>query len=274
MAAVNERHIQLAGRDIAYRQSAGTGRPVVFVHGNSASSRAWLPVLTGAFGERFRCLAFDLPGHGGSARPADPADYAVPAYASVLTDFIKEIGAQDAVVVGWSLGGHVVLEAAPALPGAAGFVIFGTPPVNGPADMATAFLPNPAMGIGFTAQVDAEAARTYAQNFLSPGSTLPTDAFVEDILATDGAAREGIFAAIGAGRFLDELEIVAGLKQPLAILQGEGEQLISLDYLRSLTIPTLWRGAVQVLPGLGHAAQVEGPEQFAEVLTAFIADLG
>jgi len=52
------------------------------------------------------------------------------------------------VIVGWSLGGHIALEAASALPDAAGFVIFGTPPVSGPADMPEAFLPNPALETG------------------------------------------------------------------------------------------------------------------------------
>jgi pimeloyl-ACP methyl ester carboxylesterase len=274
MTAENAHRIRLAGRDIAFRQSQGTGRPVVFIHGNSTSSRTWLPLLTGPFGERFRSLALDLPGHGGSAPAANPEDYSLPGYAAVLADFLRETGAQDAVVVGWSLGGHIALEAAPALPEAAGFVIFGTPPAANAADLTEGFLPNPAAGVGFTAQVDAEAAQTYAQNFLAPGSTVPTDVFVEDILATDGTAREALFASIGTGRFADEVAIVTELKKPLAVLQGEGEQFINLDYLRRLTIPTLWRGEVQVLPGVGHAAQAEDPEQFAEVLTAFLEDLG
>ena len=60
---------------------------------------------------------------------------------------------------------------------------------------------------------------------------------------------------------------------PLAVLQGEGEQLINLDYLRQLKIPTLWRGAVQIIPGAGHAPQQETPEAFAALLDQFIADL-
>jgi pimeloyl-ACP methyl ester carboxylesterase len=191
----------------------------------------------------------------------------------VLAAFAKETGAEDAVLVGWSLGGHIAIETAPLLPRAAGLVIFGAPPVSGPADMAEAFLPNPAMGVGFAAGVDADAARSYAESFLAPGSTVPTNELVDDILATDGAARANLFASIGAERFADELEILAQLKQPIAVLQGTGEQFINLDYLRKLAIPTIWRGAVQILPGVGHAPHVEAPEEFADVLTEFIADL-
>ena len=270
---MNERRITLAGQEIAFKESEGTGRPVILVHGNSSSARVWNPLLTGAFGERFRVLALDLPGHGGSAPAADPAVYSLPGYAAVLAGFAKVVAAEDAVIVGWSLGGHIALEAASALPEAAGFVIFGTPPVSGPADLGEAFLPNPAVGVGFIAAVDADQAKTYAESFLIAGSTPPTGELVEDILATDGAARENLVASLQTGRFADEVQIVAGLKQPIAVLQGAGEQLVNLDYLRRLAIPTLWRGAVQVLPGVGHAPQVEAPEEFADVLTEFITGL-
>ena len=270
---MNERRITLAGQEIAFKESEGTGRPVILVHGNSSSARVWNPLLTGAFGERFRVLALDLPGHGGSAPAADPAAYSLPGYAAVLADFAKVVAAEDAVIVGWSLGGHIALEAASALPEAAGFVIFGTPPVSGPADLGEAFLPNPAVGVGFIAAVNTDQAKTYAESFLIAGSTLPTGELVEDILATDGAARENLVASLQTGRFADEVEIVAGLKQPIAVLQGAGEQLVNGDYLRRLAIPTLWRGAVRVLPGVGHAPQIEAPEELADVLTEFITEL-
>jgi len=69
------------------------------------------------------------------------------------------------------------------------------------------------------------------------------------------------------------VKIVAELSQPLAVLHGEGEQLVSLDYLRGLTMPTLWRGDVQVLLGAGHAPHEETPQEFAAVLTQFITEL-
>ncbi len=44
------------------------------------------------------------------------------------------------------------------MPAAAGYVIFGAPPVASAARMADAFLPNPAMNVGFTADVSPELA--------------------------------------------------------------------------------------------------------------------
>ncbi|HEY6313807.1 MAG TPA: alpha/beta hydrolase [Streptosporangiaceae bacterium] len=271
---MDEQQITLEGsQQIVYSQTEGTGRAVIFVHGNSSSSRTWLPVMTAPFGQRYRCLAFDLPGHGSSAPAGNPEDYSLPGYATVLAAFAQATGAADAVVVGWSLGGHIALEAAPAMPAAAGYVVFGTPPVASAAQMSEAFLPNPVMNVGFTAAVSADEARAYAASFTKVRSALPLDGFVADILRTDGEARSGLLASIGQRRFADELAIVGALRQPLAILQGEGEQLVSLDYLNKLTVPTLWRGAVQVIPGAGHALHQETPVAFTARLEQFIADL-
>jgi len=257
---------------IAYRQSTGSGRPVVFVHGNSSSSKTWLPLLDGGFGQKYRCVAVDLPGHGRSPAAADPDVYSLPGYGAHVADLAAALALGPTVYVGWSLGGHILLEAAPTLPEPAGFAVFGTPPVAGPADLASAFLPNPAVAIGFTPQVSAEQAGQYAASFRAPGSSLPLDAFVADILATDGAARGGLGASITAGRFADEVAIVSALTVPLAVLHGADEQLVSLAYLRSLNMPTLWRGEVQVIEGAGHAPHLERTDAFAALLDAFVQD--
>ncbi|GGM87604.1 alpha/beta hydrolase [Lentzea pudingi] len=273
---MKQSNVNVGGQHIAYVESPGRAdaRTVVFVHGNSSSARTWLPLLQQDFGTRFRCLALDLPGHGRSEPARDDAGYSLPGYAAVLTGFAQEIGVTGAVFVGWSLGGQIVMEAAPGLPDAGGFVVFGAPPVATPADMAEAFLPNPAMGALFTDQVSEDEARLAAASFTAPDSSLDLAEFVADILATDGRARAGLGASAGAGRFADELAIVSALRRPMAVLHGAEEQLVSLDYLRELDFPALWRGEVQVIPGAGHAPHQETPEAFAALLNEFMTDVG
>ncbi|GAA3833537.1 hypothetical protein GCM10022206_84770 [Streptomyces chiangmaiensis] len=69
------------------------------------------------------------------------------------------------------------------------------------------------------------------------------------------------------------MALVERLNRPLAVLHGGGEQFVNLAYLEALTAPTLWRGAVQVVPGAGHAVQVDRPELLADLLDAFVRDL-
>ncbi|HEX4830070.1 MAG TPA: hypothetical protein VH478_03140 [Trebonia sp.] len=81
---MDQRQVEIAGQRIACTDSGRPGqRPAIFVHGNSHSSRTWLPIVTSDFGQRFRCLTFDLPGPGpGQSGPGKgPANYSTPGYA-------------------------------------------------------------------------------------------------------------------------------------------------------------------------------------------------
>ncbi|WP_420131194.1 alpha/beta fold hydrolase [Rhodopseudomonas sp.] len=262
-----------AGR-IAYRQSAGSGPTVVIVHGNSASSRAFARQLNGALGAKYRLLVPDLPGHGESADAADPAaTYTMPGYAAMLRELAAQLGALDAVFVGWSLGGHIVLEAAPDLPQAKGFAIFGTPPIAFPPAMEQAFLATPAMAYTFQPELNEEQARAYVAAAFRPGvAELPPE-MVADVLRTDGRARGQLAASIGPDGYRDEIELVANLRQPLAVLHGAEEQLVNGTYFQTLTMPTLWRGQVQVIEGAGHLPQWEQADRFNALLDAFVAEV-
>jgi len=265
--------LELNGQSVWVQDSGGDGRPVVFIHGNSSSSRTWGAVLASPLLAQHRLITLDLPGHGRSAPAASAEVYSMPGYAGVVQSLVKELGLESVTLVGWSLGGHIALEASADLPGLAGLVIFGAPPVGSPAAMAEAFLPNPAMNVGFTAEVSPDDAAAYATSFVAAGSGLPLDAFVADILATDGAARAGLIGSIGTGRFADEVSIAAGLTVPIAVLHGSGEQLVSLEYLEGLALPTLWRGRIQVIEGAGHAPQEENPDVLSKMLSEFLAEL-
>lgn len=257
---------------VAYRESTGTGHPVVLVHGNSASSHAFERQLTAPLAHTLRLIALDLPGHGRSADATDLSAYALPGYARTLVAFAHGLGIAEAVFVGWSLGGHIVLEAAPDLPRARGFMIFGTPPLGFPPAMGRAFLPNPAMNIGFASEITRGQAEQYAQAAFRPGETEVPPVFVEDIVRTDGRARAQLAASIAPDGYRDEIEVVGRLDRPLAILHGAREQLVNDTYFDGLAMPTLWRGAVQTFPEAGHMPQWEDADAFNSLLEDFVSD--
>ena len=266
--------IETSSGNIACRESSGSGPAIVLVHGNSASSRAFARQFDGPLGAKHRLIAIDLPGHGESADAADPAStYTMPGYAGVLREVVAQLGVEHAVFVGWSLGGHIVLEAAPDLPQAQGFVIFGTPPLAFPPIMDNAFLPHPAMAFTFARNLTEQQAHAYVTAAFRPGVTELPPAMVADVRRTDGRAREQLAAQTSANVFRDQVETVAHLKQPLAVLHGAQEQLINGAYFDTLKMPTLWRGKVQVIDGAGHLPQWEQPEKFDALIAAFVSEV-
>jgi len=254
------------------RETGGVGHPIVYIHGNSSSSRAFQRQLEGRLAIRRRLIAIDMLGFGESDRASDPKAYLLSGQAKTLAAVAAALSASDAVFVGWSLGGHVLLEAAPDLPKARGFAIYGTPPIAFPPAMDKAFLPNPAMGVGFSAEITREQAEAYVAAFFAPGFMGIPPFFVEDVLKADGLARAMVGASIDPAVSRDEIKVVEELKVPLAILHGAKDTLINGDYFGLLKIPTLWRGAVQRIDSAGHAPQWETPAVFDALIESFVRD--
>jgi 2-hydroxy-6-oxonona-2,4-dienedioate hydrolase len=83
---------------------AGTGEPVVLLHGLSGHAESWARNLV-PLAERFRVLAVDMLGHGLTDKP--DGSYLLPAYVEHLRAVLRATGAGEAHLVGQSLGGWV-----------------------------------------------------------------------------------------------------------------------------------------------------------------------
>ncbi len=88
---------------------AGSGPPLVFIHGHSGCWQNWLEQLP-VFMRDHRVVALDLPGFGASPMPRD--DVSVTNYARIVDDICAQLGIDAACVVGNSLGGFVAAELA------------------------------------------------------------------------------------------------------------------------------------------------------------------
>src|SRR5437588_1834255 len=65
------RSTEIGGRHVQYVElGAGSGPPIVFVHGLAGNWQNWLENLP-RFAQERRVVALDLPGFGGSEMPAD-----------------------------------------------------------------------------------------------------------------------------------------------------------------------------------------------------------
>jgi pimeloyl-ACP methyl ester carboxylesterase len=266
---MQEGTITVEGCAIHYRQGGDEQAPPVFLlHGNSMSGRCFEPQLTSALTKRYRIIAIDLPGHGQSDR-LTLADYNLPAYARLVSNVIKTMEIPHAVLVGWSLGGHILLRATAHLPQTAGLMLIGTPPLGSMQDALVAFLPTPASVI-YQEQVSETEAIGFARACLHPESSLNCNALVKDIRSTHGLARLGLLQP--GIEFSDEVSLARNLHIPFAMVHGEGEQLINLAYIEALNFGHLWRQQVQVMPGVGHTPHLEAPAAFNVLLGDFLED--
>ncbi len=92
----------------------GAGEPLLLIPYLSADHACFafqLPVYT----EHFSCIAVDLPGSGGSDKPAGP--YSTDEYADQVAAFLGTIGVESAHVAGVSLGAAVGIHLAARHPG-------------------------------------------------------------------------------------------------------------------------------------------------------------
>ncbi len=257
--------VALHGVSIAFEEEPGTAQSIMFIHGNSASHGVWASQFGGAL-KPCRLIALDLPGHGESSRVPS---YSVETLADAIVGVAQAVACEDAVFVGHSLGGHVLLEAAARLPKARGFVIFGTPPLGRPPRLDEAFLPSPALGAAFKAEVTESEIDTWASCMFRPGAAIP-DLIAADIRRTDPRMRADVGQALASLAFVDEQRVVRDLAQPLAVLHGRNDAIVNLAYLQQLVAPTLWQGAVQVVDEAGHYLQIERPEVFSRLLREFV----
>jgi pimeloyl-ACP methyl ester carboxylesterase len=103
---------RLHGHRVAYRL-AGSGPPILLIHGITASSVSWEAVGR-TLAARHTVLAPDLLGHGQSAKPR--GDYSMGAFASGVRDLAVALEIGPATVVGHSLGGGVAMQFAYQFP--------------------------------------------------------------------------------------------------------------------------------------------------------------
>ena len=93
------------GRTVAYRR-AGSGPPLLLLHGGWSDGRAWTPQLDG-LSDAFDVIAWDAPGCGGSDDPPEGTD--LDGYADTVTGLMGALGLRRAHLGGLSAGSVLAL---------------------------------------------------------------------------------------------------------------------------------------------------------------------
>ena len=93
---------------LAYME-AGTGQPVLMIHGLGGTKASFLPTVVALATAGYHAIAIDQPGFGDSHKPL-LAPYDPPYMARAAVEFLDARGIESAHLVGNSLGGRVTLE--------------------------------------------------------------------------------------------------------------------------------------------------------------------
>jgi pimeloyl-ACP methyl ester carboxylesterase len=196
----------------------------------------------------------------------------MPGYAAVAGEVLDALGVDRATIVGWSLGGHVAMEMLTAWPGVIGIMITGAPPVRRDMEaIAAGFQPTPALMLAGKADFTADDYKVFGDLIL--GKLTQNPELQRALHRADGRAREMMFASLMTGQASDQRELAEKSKLPIAVVNGEEDPLVNLEYIGGLSYGTLWDEHCYVLRGLAHMPFLEAPEVFNAVLSRFLADM-
>ena len=97
----------MLGKNQAHYLKAGSGTPVILIHGGASDSRDWLGTMS-ALDASYSLYAPDLIGYGRSDRTK--SGYYLSDFVEFVMGFIQSLNLGSPVLVGHSLGGRVCLE--------------------------------------------------------------------------------------------------------------------------------------------------------------------
>jgi 2-succinyl-6-hydroxy-2,4-cyclohexadiene-1-carboxylate synthase len=239
------------------------------------SSEDWREV-TSALGDQFRCLAVDLPGHGGAVG-LPPEAYTIEGAARTVLDLLDaELGVERPAVVGYSMGGRLALYLA----------------LRHPERCAGLFAESASPGLEDAAERRArrEADERRASELEAGDLEGFLVSWYRQPLFASLARREGMVEAlIDTRRRNDPRELarslrgmgtgsqpslwgeLAGLRIPtLAIAGGLDERYVGIANRMASSSP---RVRVGVVPGAGHNVRLEAPEAYLASLQGFLQTL-
>jgi pimeloyl-ACP methyl ester carboxylesterase len=264
----NER-IETSHGSIALIDTGGRGVPIVMIHANSVCKESFKPQIEALAGLR-RVIAFDLPGHGASGDAIDPRrTYSIPGYADALLEALGSLSVTRFVALGHSLGGHVVLEMLAKNAPVDGALIFGTPPISNDLEgLQAGFKPSPEMAYTGSAFLTEQQIGMVVELALGKEAS-DNKFFLEAVRRTDGLARQYMIEAAIGGKGSNQRHLVETSPIPLAIINGENDAVIDLDYVDSIVYANVWEGKPIRLCGAGHALHWEQTQKFNETLLRF-----
>jgi pimeloyl-ACP methyl ester carboxylesterase len=258
---------------------AGIGPPVVALHGLGATKGSFLPTVA-ALAERFRVIAFDLPGFGDSDKPIGAA-YDARFFAAAGIGLLDALALDRVHLIGNSLGGRIALEIALRHPGRVGRLGLLAPSLAWRRErpwLPLLRLTRPELGL---VQIAPRAVVEAIVHRLIPGAdegwtAAGVDEFLRAYLTPAGRAA---FYAAARQIYLDEPHGEEGFWTRLRTLEpdalfvwGRRDKLVPIAFARH--VADALPDARHLELDCGHVPQVERPKQTHAALAAFLSEVG
>ncbi len=239
--------------------------PLVFLHGIGGAARAWRGQLA-AFSDRYRTIAWDMPGYGGSA--ALP-NVSIAVLADALQDFLQQVGATKPILVGHSIGGMIVQQLLAKNPGIADAVVLAqTSPAFGKpdGDWQKSFI-SARLGPLDRGETMVSLAPTLVRELAGDDPDPGGMELARDCMASvpEATYRATMLALMG----FDLRSALKDIAAPTLLLSGSKDNNAPAPMMAKMA--TYVPSATYVeLEGVGHLANLERPGAFNAALDQFL----
>jgi pimeloyl-ACP methyl ester esterase len=248
----------------------GAGTPLVFLHGWAMSGEVWH--CQQMLAERYRCIAPDLRGHGGSSAPA--SGYSYDFFAHDLAELFSLFRLERAIVIAWSMGVQVALQAFPAIRERLAALVFvsGTARFTATDDYPFGLPLSESRGLEIRLKKDhGRAVREFVWGMFTDEerALLGHDYIAAMIdghqLPAPHAAREALKSLASA----DFRHVLKCIDLPVLLVHGSADVICTAGAAQYMA-GMLPAAELTVLEGAGHAPFLTRRDEFTGILNRFI----
>jgi 2-succinyl-6-hydroxy-2,4-cyclohexadiene-1-carboxylate synthase len=251
----------------------GVGTPLLLLHGFTGSSESWRH-LAPRMQDRWHPIAIDLPGHGRSDSPADPARYRVERTVDDLLCVLDDLRLERPHLLGYSMGGRVALHLAHAAQERFASLTLesASPGILDPAERVTRVASDEALA----QLLDRDGIEPFVDRWervplFASQASLPAEVRARvraQRLRSDPHGLAGSLRGFGAG-VPDPLQSRLGeLRLPVQLIVGAlDHKYVQVGREMAAAIPG---AALEIVDGTGHTVHLERPEAFAATLRTFL----
>ena len=257
--------IRINDINLAYTE-AGSGPPIVLIHGYPFNRSLWTE-QTEALRSKYRVVTPDLRGFGESDSSAGPAT--MTRMAEDVATLMDELGIEQAVIGGLSMGGYVALAFARMFPARLKALVLAD--TRAQADTEEGKQTRFQQAEKATAEGMAGIADAMLPKLLTPETVSKRPELVKRVrdmmLKTKPEGAAG--ALLGMAERDDQTEFISSILVPTLILVGREDAITPVadsEKMQSL----IEDSRLVVIENAGHVSNLEQTEQFNDALLGFL----